>query len=276
MTHGSLFSGIGGFDLAAEWMGWENIFHCEWNPFGQKVLKHHFPNSISYNDITKTDFSIHKGNIDIITGGFPCQPYSTAGKRKGKADERHLFPEMLRVIKEIQPKWIIGENVRGLVSWGGDWYSKRCVLTWKGKIMKYNRLLFLLQVSTHRTEGIESGLLLTPTTREEVQDLEKFQKRMEKYPNGTTMPNLATQVMNLLPTPSAFDWNTAQRQEKYKIRKEVQKQKGISLHYPLKQMVMDINPSGKTSQLSPQFVLEMMGFPKNWTELPFQNGDKNQ
>jgi DNA (cytosine-5)-methyltransferase 1 len=119
MKHGSLFSGIGGFDLAAEWMGWENVFHCEWNPFGQKVLKHHFPNSISYNDITKTDFSIHRGNIDIITGGFPCQPYSTAGLRKGKADERHLFPEMLRAIKEIQPTWVIGENVRGLVSWEG-------------------------------------------------------------------------------------------------------------------------------------------------------------
>ena len=119
MKHGSLFSGIGGFDLAAEWCGWENVFHCEWNPFGQKVLKHHFPKSISYNDITKTDFSIHRGNIDIITGGFPCQPYSTAGLRKGKADERHLFPEMLRAIKEIQPTWVIGENVRGLVSWGG-------------------------------------------------------------------------------------------------------------------------------------------------------------
>lgn len=119
MRHGSLFSGIGGFDLAAEWMGWENIFHCEWNPFGQKVLKHHFPNSISYNDITKTDFSIHRGGIDILTGGFPCQPYSSSGERKGKDDERHLFPEMLRAIKEIEPTWIIGENVRGLVSWGG-------------------------------------------------------------------------------------------------------------------------------------------------------------
>ena len=119
MKHGSLFSGIGGFDLAAEWMGWENIFHCEWNPFGQKVLKHHFPKSISYEDITKTDFSIHRGQIDIITGGFPCQPYSVAGKRLGKADERHLFPEMFRAIKEIKPRWIIGENVRGLVSWNG-------------------------------------------------------------------------------------------------------------------------------------------------------------
>ena len=119
MTHGSLFSGIGGFDLAADWMGWDNIFHCEWNPFGQKVLKHHFPNSISYNDITKTDFSIHAGQIDILTGGFPCQPYSSAGKQLGKADERHLFPEMLRCIKEVKPRYIVGENVRGLVSWGG-------------------------------------------------------------------------------------------------------------------------------------------------------------
>ena len=117
LTHASLFSGIGGFDLAAEWAGWENIFHCEWNPFGQKVLAHHFPNSKSYNDITKTDFSIHRGEIDVLTGGFPCQPYSSAGKRLGKDDERHLFPHMLRCIKEVKPKWIIGENVRGLISW---------------------------------------------------------------------------------------------------------------------------------------------------------------
>lgn len=119
LNHGSLFSGIGGFDLAAEWAGWNNIFHCEWNEFGQKVLKHHFPKSLSYADITKTDFSIHEGNIDIITGGFPCQPYSTAGLRKGKADERHLFPHMLRCIKEVKPRWVIGENVRGLVNWNG-------------------------------------------------------------------------------------------------------------------------------------------------------------
>jgi DNA (cytosine-5)-methyltransferase 1 len=119
MTHGSLFSGIGGFDLAAEWMGWENIFHCEWNPFGQKVLKYHFPNAISYEDITKTDFTIHRGRIDILTGGFPCQPYSMAGKRLGKEDERHLWPEMLRAIREIRPRWVVGENVLGLVNWSG-------------------------------------------------------------------------------------------------------------------------------------------------------------
>jgi DNA (cytosine-5)-methyltransferase 1 len=119
MIHASLFSGIGGFDLAAEWMGWENLFHCEWNPFGQQVLKHHFPNSISYNDITKTDFSIHRGQVDILTGGFPCQPYSAAGKRLGTEDERHLWPEMLRTIQEVQPRWVVGENVLGLTNWNG-------------------------------------------------------------------------------------------------------------------------------------------------------------
>lgn len=119
MKHGSLFSGIGGFDLAAEWMGWENVFHCEWNDFGKKILKYYWPNAISYDDITKTDFTVHRGKIDILTGGFPCQPYSNAGKRKGKEDERHLWPEMLRAISEIQPRWIVGENVYGLVNWSG-------------------------------------------------------------------------------------------------------------------------------------------------------------
>ena len=117
MTHGSLFSGIGGFDLAAEWMGWQNVFHCEWNTFGQRVLKYYWPDAISYNDITQTDFTIHRGRIDILTGGFPCQPYSMAGKRLGKEDDRHLWPEMLRAIREIQPRWVVGENVFGLVNW---------------------------------------------------------------------------------------------------------------------------------------------------------------
>jgi len=119
LRHGSLFSGIGGFDLAAEWMGWENIFHCEWNEFGQRVLKHYWPNADSLHDITKTDFTKYEGSIDIISGGFPCQPYSSAGKRLGKEDERHLWPEMLRAIREIKPTWFVGENVRGLVNWNG-------------------------------------------------------------------------------------------------------------------------------------------------------------
>jgi DNA (cytosine-5)-methyltransferase 1 len=119
MRHGSLFSGIGGFDLAAEWMGWENVFHCEWNEFGQKVLKYYWPNAESFTDITKTDFTKYEGTIDLISGGFPCQPYSQAGKRLGKEDDRHLWPEMLRAIREVKPSWVVGENVYGLVNWNG-------------------------------------------------------------------------------------------------------------------------------------------------------------
>ena len=119
MRHGSLFSGIGGFDLAAEWMGWENTFHCEWNPFGQRVLKHYWPNAESFTDITKTDFTKYYGTVDIISGGFPCQPYSSAGKRLGKEDARHLWPEMLRAIREVSPSFVVGENVRGLTNWNG-------------------------------------------------------------------------------------------------------------------------------------------------------------
>ena len=119
MNHGSLFSGIGGFELAAEWIGWDNLFHCEFNEFGSKVLNHYWPESKHYGDITKSDFSEFRDRIDILTGGFPCQPYSAAGKRKGKDDARHLWPEMLRVIREVRPRYIVGENVYGLVTWNG-------------------------------------------------------------------------------------------------------------------------------------------------------------
>jgi DNA (cytosine-5)-methyltransferase 1 len=119
MTHLGLFEGIGGFSLAAKWMNWNTLAWCEWNEFGQKVLKHHFPEAEGFGDITKTDFTKYANRIDILTGGFPCQPYSAAGKRLGKEDERHLWPEMLRVIRQVQPSWVVGENVLGLVNWSG-------------------------------------------------------------------------------------------------------------------------------------------------------------
>ena len=97
-------------------MGWENAFHCEINPFGRAVLEYWFPNSKSYEDITKTDFREWRGKIDILTGGFPCQPFSYAGKRGGREDERYLWPEMLRVIDEVRPTWVVGENVAGITT----------------------------------------------------------------------------------------------------------------------------------------------------------------
>ena len=119
ITHGSLFSGIGGFDLASEMMGWKNVFHCENNTFCQQVLKYYWPDSDSLDDIIKTDFKKYKNAITIISGGFPCQPFSLAGKQKGKTDERYLWGEMFRAIQEIQPKYVVAENVVGLLTVDG-------------------------------------------------------------------------------------------------------------------------------------------------------------
>jgi DNA (cytosine-5)-methyltransferase 1 len=128
MRHGSLFSGIGGFDLASEWMGWENVFHCEWMEFPRKVLEYYWPDADSHIDICKTDFKKYANRIDILTGGFPCQPFSLAGKRKGTDDERYLWGEMLRAIQEIKPTWVIAENVFGIVNIdGGLVFEQVCV-----------------------------------------------------------------------------------------------------------------------------------------------------
>lgn len=115
-THGSLFSGFDAPSVAASWMGWKNAFHCEINPFCNEILKYWFPDSEHYENITKTDFSQWKGRIDVLTGGFPCQPFSLAGQRKGADDNRYLWPEMLRAIREIRPAWVIGENVAGILT----------------------------------------------------------------------------------------------------------------------------------------------------------------
>ena len=115
-THASLFSGIGAAEIAADWMGWQSLFHCEIQEFPRRVLEYWYPNAVSYEDITKTDFTPWRGKIDILTGGFPCQAFSMAGKRLGDKDHRYLWPEMLRAIREIQPSWVVGENVTGLLS----------------------------------------------------------------------------------------------------------------------------------------------------------------
>ena len=116
MTHASVFSGIGGPEVAAAMLGWKNAFHCEINPFGRAVLDYWFPEAESYEDITKTDFSKWEGQIDVLTGGFPCQPFSFAGKRRGADDDRYLWPYMFRCIDQIRPTWVIGENVGGILT----------------------------------------------------------------------------------------------------------------------------------------------------------------
>jgi hypothetical protein len=337
MTHLGLFEGIGGFSLAARWAGWHTVAWCEINPFCQTVLKYHFPNATAYEDIKETDFSVYRGRIDIITGGFPCQPYSTAGKRLGKEDERHLWPEMLRAIREVQPRWVVGENVSGL-------------LNWKLKGTKSGRLYFQLQVSTLRTDATGSGLLLTPTIlptprANQVNGCNLNSESLARRKKGNLEEVVAGWVTGLLPTPQAIDGNGNGRELRLKKdcnrnpnqpgswRGDLKDFAAIGLlPTPISSPSMDqtvegtrkllasrdrkqgnliesivmmlptpatrdykgarskeaLEASGRnhtnslpdafaqtgiSSQLNPQFVAEMMGFPTDWTELPFQNGE---
>ena len=116
IKHASLFSGIGAPELAAYWLGWQNVFHCEISEFCKTILNYWYPNSIGYENIKTTDFKKWQGEIDVLTGGFPCQPFSSAGQRLGANDDRYLWPEMLRAIREIQPSFVIGENVAGILT----------------------------------------------------------------------------------------------------------------------------------------------------------------
>lgn len=134
-----LFSGIGGFSLGLERAGMETVAFCEIDAFCQRVLKKHWPNIPIYDDISKLDGKKYAGTIDLICGGFPCQPFSVAGKQKGKDDNRYLWPEMLRIIQESKPTWVIGENVPGIIN------------------------LALEQVSTDlESEGYEVQMLIIP------------------------------------------------------------------------------------------------------------------
>jgi DNA-cytosine methyltransferase len=324
INHGSLFSGFGGFDLAAEWMGWNNVFHCEWMPFPRQILKYHFPNSISYEDITKTDFTIHRGTIDVLTGGFPCQPYSVAGKRLGKEDERHLWPEMLRAIREIEPRFVVGENVRGLVNWNGGMVFDEVQADLENA--GYEVIPFIIPAcavgAPHRRDRVWfvakntkcNGRLFGESEQERASNGQQrntcsggsngicLSKGFVAHANDTRGGSRLGEISEWNNDAESCDpgsgiasnaLNHRQRKEKFLANRE---KKGLkAIPSALNQLRQDDNPAkntgkrnqdslqkrafqttGKTSQLNPLFVAEMMGFPPNWTVLPFQSGETSQ
>lgn len=241
MNHASLFSGIGGAEVAASMMGWQNLFHCEIQEFPRKVLDYWFPNSESYEDITKTDFHQWQGKVDVLTGGFPCQPFpslveerertitATSGLRCFERYGRYTpLGSLVKTLLESRRWWSPAKSLRWdaqtifskritYIEKKADSHSTKSVQISKPKDISSNRLLFQLAVSERPTEGIEYGLLqeeyqqllLTPTAVMITEDPKKFKERAKKngYRNGTTYGSLASQVMfsDILPTPNAMD-----------------------------------------------------------------------
>ena len=115
-----LFSGIGGFSLGLEWAGMSTVAMCEKDPYCRKILAKHWPHLTIHEDIRNLDGNQYADSIDVVCGGFPCQPFSVAGKQRGSDDDRYLWPEMLRVIQESRPRWVIGENVLGFTNMALD------------------------------------------------------------------------------------------------------------------------------------------------------------
>lgn len=282
MNHASLFSGIGGFDLAAREVGWNNVFQCEIDPFCQSVLKYYFPKTVLYEDIKRTDFTSWKGKIDVLTGGFPCQPFSVAGQRKGADDNRYLWPEMLRVIRETRPLWVIGENVAGITN-----INPVVKLTWKRKVIKMkkitrkrylsknissipsatilnvkdipsNRSLFQLAVSERHINGIGYGSLLPTVQTQGLKVCDKDGKT--RFMDLSSLPKQGIKYGDLLPTPVASDHTGS-----CTIRK-MTKSNGAPRTDSLRNMPAVIGMdgdrlNGRVFQLSPLFVEEMMGYP---------------
>ena len=271
MTHASLFSGIGGFDLAAEWAGWTNAFNCEIDPFCRTILKYHFPNAKQYEDIRTADFTIWKDRIDVLTGGFPCQPFSLAGKWRGTEDDRYLWPAMLDVIRTVRPRWVVGENVYGIVNWSeGLVFEQVCAdLEAAGSALPTVGTDVGL-LPTVQTQGLKRcvngkmvfmplSLLPTPTA------IDAGSGRMNKSlsPNASERPTLAmASKMGLLPTPTANDAKNV----------TLPASQGIRNGLPKTAMQSDEYRTGTGSRLNPLYVAEMMGFPGNWLVSPFLGG----
>ncbi len=218
MTHASLCTGIGACELASTWMRWENLFSCEVDEFCNRVLKHHYPKAKHYGNIFEQDFREWRGRVDVLTAGFPCQPFSFAGKRNGAEDDRYLWPEVLRVIKEVRPACLL---VRTLLE-SSRWYSPARRLRWEVTRTFAERVTRC----TRSVNGTLSSKLDSTSRQSDIQSSQLLYRLVpSERPTGETafgslLPTIQTQGMkvcdrngktrfvdlSLLPTPAAQDF----------------------------------------------------------------------
>lgn len=212
--------------------------------------------------------------------GSPVNHSAQLGSEKEQKTRATCGPQCLESFGRLNQATLWARTFADYLIGQGDWYSKRCALTWKLKGTKSHRIYFQLAVKTLPIEEIESGLLLTPTSVMTDEHPDKMRARVEKngYKNGTKYGSLVSQVKysGMLPTPTASDFMSIDPVSAARKAKGEKRPSGATIGSKLGQDIRITNTlkTGKTSQLNPLFVEEMIGFPKNWTVLPFQSGEK--
>ena len=281
LTHLSLFSGIGGLDLAAEWAGFTSVGQCEWADYPTAILEKHWPAVPRWRDIrtlTKESFYERTGlrTVDVISGGFPCQPFSVAGQRRGKEDDRYLWPEMLRVISEIRPTWVIGENVAGIVSMELDtvlsdlealgYACQALIIPACGVNAPHRR--YRVAIVAHddrrcsRKETIQTG-------RKAVDDdiCGEVWRRSSDTGVCRMADGLRTEIYRTDPDTESIG-RKGSSFEPHVSEREREREKGKGRQYRAQLMeLVELCPLGRVGYLNPMWVEWLMGFPIGWTDL---------
>ena len=244
-----LFSGIGGFSLGLEWAGMETIAMCEKDAFCRQILAKHWPDIPIHEDIRSLDGSQYK-SVDVICGGFPCQPYSQAGRQLGNKDDRDLWSEMFRIIQESCPTWVIGENVSGFIGMALD--DVCADLEDEG----YQVQSFVIPACAVE----DAGLWPTPTKMTGGEEIAPSHKTGDHGWNigAAVKDSLSDNPIRLWPTPRASE---------YKDCGPVGSKSHTHMHNRSYLCAKVKNPHRPTGKLNPAWTEWLMGFPIGWTEL---------
>ena len=296
LTHLSLFSGIGGLDIAAEMAGFKTVGQCEWADYPTKILEKHWPDVPRWRDIrtlTKESFhertGLHTG--DIVSGGFPCQPFSVAGKQGGKDDDRYLWPEMLRVIRELRPSWVLGENVPGIVNLALDqvlsdlenegYTGQAFIIPACGVDAPHKRdRVAILAYRIDRSADVcreplsedseKDGRTRPDLPRRNAVPVSRERREDESSVSGVA-DGLRTEIHR---TDSNTDCKLRERSSNEQVvftecscrEREREREKRKGYHGRLDELV-ELTPLGKIGQMNPEWVEWLMGYPIGWTEL---------